>query len=680
MAEFLLELFSEEIPAGLLPWAEETLAARLRTALAGNGLDSADLSIQCHSTPRRLWLYTPNLPPAAAERHEERRGPSIDAPKAAIEGFLKSVGLSHDQLEEREEKKGTFLYAARHIEGRPATEILAEILPSVIADFGWPKSMHWTSGPLRWIRPLRSILCLVDGEVVKFEVGGIASGNRTSGHRVLGPSEITVTSFADYFEKLTAAHVMPMRLDRAALILSRAREMAAEEGLELVEDQRLVDEVAGLVEWPVPLCGNFDEAFLDLPKEVLISEMRNHQKYFALTNPLTGKLAPRFVFVANLLADDGGKAIVAGNERVLAARLSDARFFWDQDRKTKLKDRLKALGGIVFHEKLGSLAERVKRIEKLAKKIAKFVPEANRSKAARAARLCKADLVTGMVGEFPELQGIMGKYYAAADGEDEAVCQAIREHYAPRGPSDPCPTAPISVTVALADKLDLLISMFAVGEKPTSSKDPFALRRAALGVIRLISENGLRIGLVRDLKISPDLMAFIAERLKVQQRDTGVRHDLVDAVFSLSGEDDLVRLLARVSALESFVASKDGDNLLSGYKRAVNIIRIEEKRDGTRYDSPPDPKLFEHDDERRLHAALEAALKSGAGHLAAERFEAAMVEIADLRGPINDFFDNVKVNVEDADLRANRLKLLNQVRSSLNAVADFSKIEGRGKS
>lgn len=676
MVEFLLELLSEEIPAGLQPWAEETLAARLRTALAENGLDSTDLSIQCHSTPRRLWLYTPNLLPAAADRHEERRGPSIDAPKAAIEGFLKSVGLSRDQVEEREEKKGTFLYAARDIKGRQAEEILAETLPKIIADFGWPKSMHWTSGPLRWVRPLRSILCLLDGKVVSFEVNGIASGNRTSGHRVLGQGQISVTSFEDYFEKLTAAHVVPIRLDRAASILSRAKEMAAEEGLELVEDRRLVDEVAGLVEWPVPLFGNFDEAFLDLPKEVLISEMRNHQKYFALTNPMTGKLVPRFIFISNLLANDGGKASIKGNERVLSARLSDARFFWDLDRKTRLKDRAKALSGIVFHEKLGTLADRVKRIEKLAKRIAKFVPEANRRQAARAARLCKADLVTGMVGEFPELQGIMGGYYAAADGEDEAVSLAISEHYAPKGPSDRCPSEPLSVTLALADKLDLLVSMFAIGEKPTGSRDPFGLRRAALGVIRLVTENGLRSGLVRELKISADLMAFIAERLKVQQRDKGARHDLVEAVFSLSGEDDLVRLLARVSALESFVASKDGDNLLSGYKRAVNIIRIEEKRDGTRYDGPPDPKLFERAEERHLHAALEAALKSSAGHLGAERFEAAMAEIAVLRAPIDDFFDHVTVNTEEADLRANRLKLLNQIRSSLEAVADFSKIEG----
>lgn len=676
MAEFLLELLSEEIPAGLQPWAEDTLAARLRTALTENGLVSTDLSIQCHSTPRRLWFYTPNLPLDAADRHEERRGPSIDAPQAAIEGFLKSVGLSRDQVEERKEKKGTFLYAARDIKGRHAAEILAHILPKIIADFGWPKSMHWTSSPLRWIRPLRSILCLLDGKVVSFEVDGIASGNRTSGHRVLGQGQITITSFEDYFEKLTAAHVVPVRLDRAASILSQVTEMAAEEGLELVEDRKLVEEVAGLVEWPVPLFGNFDQAFLDLPKEVLISEMRNHQKYFALTNPLTGKLAPRFIFVSNLLADDGGTASIKGNERVLSARLSDARFFWDQDRKTRLEDRLPALGDIVFHEKLGSLADRVKRIEKLTKKTVRFVPGANRRKAARAARLCKADLVTGMVGEFPELQGIMGSYYAAADGEDEAVSLAIREHYAPRGPSDRCPNEPLSVTIALADKLDLLISMFAIGDKPTSSKDPFALRRAALGVIRLITENGLRIGLVRDLKISADLMAFIAERLKVQQRDKGARHDLVEAVFALSGEDDLVRLLARVSALESFVASKDGDDLLTGYKRAVNIIQIEEKRDGTRYDGPPDPKLFERAEEKHLYAALEAALHNSAGHLAAERFEAAMAEIAALRRPIDDFFDHVTVNTEDADLRANRLKLLNQIRSPLEAVADFSKIEG----
>jgi glycyl-tRNA synthetase beta chain len=676
VAEFLLELLSEEIPAGLQPWAEEVLAARFKALVVENGLGSPDLNIQCHSTPRRLWLYSPNIEAAAIDKQEERRGPNVDAPEAAVEGFLKSVSMSRDEVEERKEKKGTFLYATRQIKGRTAAKILADTLPKLITNFGWPKSMHWTSGQLRWIRPLRSILCLLDGKVVSFEVDGIKSGDRTSGHRVLGKGNITVQSFEDYFKKLAAAHVVPIRGDRAASVLGRAREIAGEEGLELIEDQQLVKEVAGLVEWPVPLLGSFDEAFLDLPKEVLISEMRNHQKYFALTEPASGKLAPRFIFVSNLLADDGGRASIKGNERVLSARLSDARFFWDQDRKTRLKDRLPALADIVFHEKLGSLADRAKRIEKLAKKIAKFVPAAKRRKAARAALLSKADLVTGMVGEFPELQGVMGGYYAAADGEDEAVSLAIREHYAPRGPSDPCPTAPISVALALADKLDLLISMFAIGERPTGSKDPFALRRAALGAIRLITENGLRVGLVSDLKMSPDLMAFIAERLKVGQREKGARHDLVDAVFSLSGEDDLVRLLTRVSALEGFVGSDESDNLLTGYKRAVNILRIEEKKDGTSYDGRPDPGLFELDEERRLHAALEAALKSNAGHLAGERFEASMAGIAALRKPIDAFFDHVTVNTDNPDLRTNRLRLLNRIRSSLNAVADFSKIEG----
>lgn len=676
MAELLLELFSEEIPAGLQSWAERRLASAVQEILADKGLDSPELTLECHSTPRRLWLRMSNLPKASAARVEERRGPRVDAPQKAIDGFLKSVGMDRREVEEREEKKGIFLIARREITGRRAAEILADALPELIRGFGWPRSMHWTEGGMRWIRPLRSILCLLDGDIVPFEVDGITSGNITRGHPVMSPEEIKIGSFEEYLARLGKSHVMPVRADRARSILDRAREIAANEGLELLEDPDLLEEVAGLVEWPVPLIGSFDEAFLDLPREVLISEMRNHQKYFALTDPGNDRLAPKFIFVSNLEADDGGKAIIEGNERVLAARLADARFFWDQDRKAKLKDRLPALSEIVFHEKLGNLADRVARIEKLAKRLAKFVPGAKARKAARAARLAKADLVTGMVGEFPELQGIMGGYYAQSDGEDEDVALAIREHYAPRGPRDRCPSAPISVALALADKLDLLISMFAIDEKPTGSKDPFALRRAALGIIRLVTENGLRIGLVKDFKLSGDLMEFIAERLRVRQRDRGARHDLVDAAFSLSGEDDLVRLMARIEALERFIESGDGENLVVAYKRAANILRIEEDRDRDRYDQDPDPEMFEQTEERTLHKALKAALDKISGHLRNEDFEAAMAEIASLRGPIDSFFDHVTVNVEVPELRANRLRLLNQIRSSLNSVADFSKIEG----
>ncbi|MEE8371293.1 MAG: glycine--tRNA ligase subunit beta [Sphingomonadales bacterium] len=676
MAELLLELFSEEIPARLQPWAETAFAARIEALLKDQGLWSEKVSVQCYSTPRRLWLYSPNLPEKSADTVEERRGPRVDAPDKAIEGFLKSVGLARSEVEEREEKKGVFLYAVTQHSGRPAAGILAAELPRLIGDFRWPKSMRWGEGTMRWVRPLHSILCLLDGKVLDFSLGGIRAGNTTKGHRSRGGEDITIASFADYIEKLSRADVILMRQDRIATIGGTAKELAIAEGLELVEDAALLEEVAGLVEWPVVLLGSFDEDFLELPPEVLISEMRHHQKYFALRDPATGKLAPRFIFASNLLADDGCKAIRRGNERVLSARLSDARFFWDQDRKVRLEDRLPALDDIVFHQKLGSVGERSKRIETLAAKLSAFIPGCDERQAARAAKLAKADLVSGMVGEFPDLQGVMGGYYAEADGEGPEVAAAIRDHYSPKGPSDACPSEPVSVAVALADKLDLLVGLFGIGEKPTGSKDPYALRRAALGAIRLIVENGLRIGLKSDLKLTDEVVAFLAERLKVQQREKGVRHDLVDAVFALGGEDDLVRLLARVGALQDFLGTPDGENLLAGYKRAGNIVRIEEKKDKAAFDQAVEPGLLTEADEIALFDGLEKAASAVSRAVSDEGFSEAMAAVAKLRAPIDAFFDTVTVNTGDAGLRANRLRLLSMVRSALDEVADFSKIEG----
>ena len=673
MAELLLELLSEEIPARMQPRAREDLQRLMAAALKEAGLEFS--SMAAYSTPRRLALVVEGLPEAQPDISEERRGPRADAPDKAVEGFLRSVGLTRDQLEEREEKKGTFLYAKVETKGRATAEVLGEVIPEIIRTFPWPKSQRWGAGSLRWVRPLQSVLCLLGGAVVSFEIDGLAAGKETQGHRFLAPEPFAVKNCQDYKAKLLKYKVVLDQMDRREAIHEEAKGLAERHRLELIDDPALLDEVTGLVEWPVALLGGFDDAFLELPPEVLTTAMRSHQKYFALRDPKTGTLAPSFITIANIKASDGGKAIAAGNERVLTARLSDAKFFWDQDLKTKLEDRLPALREIVFHEKLGTVAERVERIEKLAIHIAKeYIPDADVEQVRRAAKLSKADLVTEMVGEFPELQGLMGSYYAAAQGEAPEVAQAICEHYAPKGPDDACPTAPVSVAVALAEKLDTLIGFFAIDERPTGSKDPFALRRAALGVIRLIVENDLRVSLG---KLADEaLLAFFADRLKVQQREKGVPHDLIDAVFSLGGEDDLVRLLARVVALQEFLKTEDGANLLTGYRRAANIVRIEEKNDGRKYDGAVDAKLLREPQEKALYERLGAARGEMEAAVAVEDFADAMTALASLRAPVDSFFDAVTVNAPDAALRENRLNLLSEIRTVMRTVADFSKIEG----
>ncbi len=696
MPELLIEFFSEEIPARMQARAADDLKRLVTEKLAANGLSFA--SAEAHSTPRRLALVIDGLAERTADVREEKKGPRVGSPEQAVAGFLKSAGLtSLDQCEQRDTGKGVFYFAVAEKKGRATAEVLAEIIPAVMGDFPWPKSMRWGTGTVRWVRPLHSIIALFGGAVLEgsFDLGGaqgkLAFGNSTRGHRFLSPDAFTVTDFADYKAKLRAAHVVLDRAERKAKIKADAEALAATEGLTLSPDDGLLEEVAGLVEWPVALVGTIDETFMDVPSEVLITSMRTHQKYFALLDK-AGKMAPRFVVVANTATADGGKAIVAGNERVLRARLSDAKFFWDQDRKTKLEDRVSKLGAITFHAKLGTVAEKVERVRVLANKLA-LLTAADSEAAMRAALLSKADLVTEVVGEFPEVQGIMGRYYALGEGEEAAVADAIAEHYKPLGPSDICPTAPVSVAVALADKIDTLVGFFAIDEKPTGSKDPYALRRAALGVIRLILENNKRhLKLTKVFKaahgaykvggfaaadgVAADLMAFFADRLKVTLRDQGVRHDLVDAVFALGGEDDLVRLLARVKALQTFVGSEEGANLLAAYKRASNIVRIEEKKDGKAYDQPVDPALLTLAEEKDLYGALSAAGETARPLLAQEDFTGTMAALARLRGPVDAFFDKVTVNAEQADLRANRLRLLSQIRATLNAVADFSRIEG----
>lgn len=693
MSELLLELFSEEIPARMQTRAAEDLAKLLTDALKAQGLTPE--SFETFATPRRLAIAVLGLPDAQPDLEEERRGPRVDAPAQAIEGFLKSTGLTRDQLEEREEGKGRFLFAKLSRKGRPTVDVLPDIIQGVIRSFPWPKSMRWgdrsiSSDSLRWVRPLQSIVCLFNGAVVPVELEGVRSGNITRGHRFMGASPFLIANVEEYRTKLRINKVILDPAERARVIDANARKLAEAAAMDLVEDPGLLAENAGLAEWPVPLMGQFDETFLQVPPEVIQLTMRVNQKYFALRDPKTGKLANRFICVANVEAADGGKSIVAGNERVLAARLSDAKFFWETDLRTRLEDRLPKLNDIVFHEKLGTVAEKVDRVARLARELARFIPSCDPNNAERAARLAKADLVSGMVGEFPELQGVMGAYYAEAQSEPAEVAQAIREHYSPLGPNDACPTAPISVAVALADKIDTLTCFFAINEKPTGSKDPFALRRAALGVIRLIVENGLRLpllsvfetartalgGIASGETVNGALLEFFADRLKVQQREAGVRHDLIDAVFSLGEEDDLVRLLARVAALGTLLSSEDGANLLAGYRRAANILRIEEKKDGRNFDGAVDGNLLTEEQERALHGALAAAKNQADARLKTEDFGGAMAALATLRPLVDAFFDKVIVNADDAAVRANRLNLLNELRSAVHTVADFSRIEG----
>src|SRR5579885_1039397 len=749
MPDLLLELFSEEIPARMQARAAEDLRKAVTDRLVEAGLlyEGAKAFV----TPRRLALAVHGVPARQADVREEKKGPRVGAPAGAIAGFVKAAGLaSIDEARVQPDKKGDFVVAVIDKSGRAAIEVIGEILPAVINSFPWPKAMRWGAasqapGALAWVRPLHSIVATFGPEteepdVVAFSVDGIVAGNETRGHRFMAPEPFTVRRLADYRQKLEKARVVLDAERRRDIILADAEHLAFAQGLELVEDQDLLAEVAGLVEWPVVLMGAFDAKFLQIPEEAIRATIRNNQKCFVLRDPAHGKLVDKFLVVANIEAPDGGKAIVAGNERVIRARLADAKFFYDTDLKTPLEDRLPKFEGIIFHEKLGTQAERIARIERLAGELAPLVGAAV-EKARRAARLCKADLLTEMVGEFPELQGTMGKYYAAAQGEDEAVAHAIEDHYKPKGPDDLVPSDPVSIEVALADKIDTLVGFWAIDEKPTGSKDPYALRRAALGVIRIVLDNEIRFPLIKQLMrsmhqyigqqyyrehgreiadieniatrmqsanlqeyadmlagrtkafdpltdrhpqigedyIDPkvlDLLAFFADRLKVQLREQGARHDLVDAVFSLEGQDDLLLIVRRVEALGKFLDTDDGKNLLAGYKRATNIIRIEEKKDKREYTGSPDAKRYDLPEEKALAEAVDIAKKDASAAVAREDFAAAMSAMAKLRPKVDAFFDKVTVNVDDKALRENRLKLLNEIRQATRAVADFSKIEG----
>jgi glycyl-tRNA synthetase beta chain len=677
MTDFLLELRSEEIPARMQVKAKEDLARLFNDALAKAGLAAA--SVETFATPRRLALIATGLPLATDAVSEETKGPKVGAPPQAMHGFLRKTGLTQDQLIERD---GVY-FAIVEKAGRQTADVLAEAIPAIIRAFPWPKSQRWGAGSastesLRWVRPLQGIVAILGDDVVPCEIEGIVSGATTMGHRFHHSGPVNIGNAGDYAEKLRAAHVLVHFSERCALIRDGAKAAAAAAGLTLVEDEGLVVENAGLTEWPVPMLGRFDPAFLDVPQEVIQLTARVNQKYF-VCHDSAGKLANAFVCTANIEAHDGGAAIVAGNEKVLAARLSDAKFFWEQDLKVALDDQATKLAQITFHEKLGSVADKVERVAKLARWLAEegIVKGANADDAERAARLCKADLVTGMVGEFPELQGLMGGYYARAQGEADAVADAVRDHYKPVGQGDDVPTAPVTVAVSLADKLDTLAQFFAAGMPPTGSKDPFALRRAAIGFLSLLLQNDLRCSL-KDMLLATgaatsfdSLEEFLVDRLKVQQREAGVRHDLIDAVFSLGGEDDLVRLLARVNALQAYIITAEGANLLAAYKRAANILKAADGVDAAAA-APADLVAEEH----ALLTALDTAAPNAAAAVDAEDFEGAMAALASLRAPIDAFFEGVMVNDEDPAKRAFRLGLLARFRDAVHRVADFAKIEG----
>jgi len=724
MTDFLLELRSEEIPARMQAGARAELDKLFRAQMSAAGIETGDLTIW--STPRRLALIAKGLPEATAAVSEELKGPRSSAPPQALEGFLRKTGLTQDQLEDRD---GVY-FAVIDKPGRATADVLAEAIPAIVRAFAWPKSMRWgkdsaSSESLRWVRPLSGIVAIFGEELVACEASGISADFATRGHRFHCPGEITIGSAADYAEKLRACHVIVDHEERQAIIRDGAARAAADAGLTLVEDEGLVIENAGLTEWPVPLLGRFDEAFLEVPPEVIQLTARVNQKYFVV-NDASGKLANGFVCTANVAAVDGGAEIVAGNRKVLAARLSDARFFWDQDRKTRLEDHAKKLDRITFHEKLGTVADKVERVAKLARwlveeGIVKSSPERGggareardgggsrpdasleaasplhhpsggppprageelADQAELAARLAKADLVTEMVGEFPELQGLMGGYYARAEGLPDAVADAIRDHYKPVGQGDDVPTAPVTVAVSLADKLDTLSNFFAEEMKPTGSKDPFALRRAALGILELLNANAIRarlfgvvnytVGLrkMHDQTIADEVLQFLIDRLKVQQREGGVRHDLVDAVISLGREDDLVRLLDRVRALQAFMATDDGANLLVGYKRAANILRQAGERTGVAQKQAPTPI------DEALEKAIDPVQTAAVRAIENEEFIDAMTALAGLRSPIDAFFEGVMVNDKKAEVRNYRLDLLQRFAETVHRVADFSKIEG----
>ena len=676
MSDLLLELFSEEIPARMQAGAAATLSRLVMESLS----PLVPTGMQTFHGPRRIALAA-NVSAAVPAASVVERGPRTSAPPQALEGFLRKHGATREQVAD---ENGHWVLTKASAE-TPAATLIAQVLPALLRRFPWPKSMRWGGGSLfTWVRPLRRITCVLDGTVVPFSLveglddgHGLVAANETEGHRFHAPGAFVVSGLAEWRAGLLARRVEPDAAERRRTIAEGIGALAAAEGLTVVADDGLLDEVAGLVEWPVPLLGRIDDAYMDLPPEVMQVSMRVNQRYFALRTA-AGAPAPRFAFAANIEATDGGAAIVAGNERVLRARFSDARHFWDLDRATPLADRVVALEGITFHAKLGSQAARVGRIEALARHIAPLVG-AKPELATRAARLAKADLTTGMVGEFPELQGVMGGYYAAHDGEDAAVAAAVRDHYAPRGPTDPAPTAPVTIAVALADKIDQLAAFFAAGEIPTGSGDPFALRRAALGLIRIVRENRLRIPLrtVFDAASAPTptLLEFVAERLRVQLRTEGARHDVLSAVFAAGADDDLVRLLARSGAVAAFLTSKEGVDLLAGARRAANILRIEDKKDGP-HEGAVDPALLAEPAEQALAMAVDAAVPAVEQAIAAELFAPAMQELAKLRPTLDTFFNDVTVNAPDPALRANRLRLLARVGAAMALAADFSRIEG----
>ena len=708
MADFLLELLSEEIPARMQATARNDLARLFAECTGEAGLKTG--AIEVYSTPRRLALIARDVAEATEATGEELKGPRTSAPPQALEGFLRKTGLNKDQLEDRD---GIY-FAVIEREGRTASDILADTIRRIVADFQWPKSMRWGDGSLRWVRPLHGIVALLGEEIVPVEIDGIASGATTVGHRFHHPGDITVGGASDYVEKLRACHVIVDQEERERIIREGAVAAAKKTKLTLLPDEGLVVENAGLTEWPVPLVGKFDPEFLDVPREVIVLTMRTNQKYFACTND-EGLLASAFVCVANIAANDGGEAIAQGNARVLAARLADARFFWEQDLKIPLKEQAKKLSGIIFHEKLGTVADKVERVAKLARWLVESgVVKADADQVERAARLAKADLVSGMVGEFPELQGVIGGYLAEAQGEPKAVADAIRDHYKPVGQGDEVPTAPVTVAVSLADKMDSLVGFFQFGEKPTGSKDPFALRRAALGALSLIIENKLRVSM-RDLITAAaypggadagrEIAGFLIERLKVQQRESGVSHDLIDAVVAVESGGDNVRMVNRVQALQAFIHTDDGENLLTAYKRAANILKKENwtgqvlssaEEQGIPQTGEEDPLVLVDDpivgeavaelasgqsdadlpQEQTLIAALDAAEPKASAAIDKEDFTAAMAALASLRRPIDDFFDRVTVNDADPAKRERRLNLLMRFRDAVNRVADFSKIEG----
>ena len=744
MPDLLIELFSEEIPARMQSRAAADLKRLMTDGLVEAGLTYADAA--AFSTPRRLALSVEGLSAASRAVREERRGPKADAPDKAIEGFLRSTGLTRDQLEVRADKKGEVLFAVIERPGRPAAEIVAEVLASTIRDFPWPKSMRWGAGSLRWVRPLHSILCILADEggaaVVPVEVDGIAAGNATRGHRFMAPDAFSVVNFDDYEAKLKKANVILRAEERADHIWHDATNGAFAAGLEVVEDAGLLAEVAGLVEWPVVLSGPIGEAFLDLPPEVLRTSMKEHQKFFSVRNPKTGRIE-RFVTVANIETRDQGETILAGNGKVLAARLSDAKFFWENDLRVVSEGGLAAMGAglahVTFHNRLGSQADRVARIAALSREIAPFVG-ADREEAVKAAEICKADLQSEMVGEFPDLQGLMGRYYAKAEGLPDAVAEACEAHYRPLGPTDTVPAAPVSIAVALADKIDTLAGFWAIDEKPTGSKDPFALRRAALGIIRLVLTNDLRLHLDRFIDaqllrhkielnredaaddeidtleevleeiarhgvfgsafravvdarngpngkivdeigakvpdVSDDLLSFFHDRLKVYLRDHGVRHDVIDACLAMPGSDDLTLLVKRATALSEFLGTDDGENLLQGFKRANNILTQAEEADGVEYSFGADAKFAEVAEEKALFDALAEASGRLGPAMEAEDFATAMAVMADLRAPIDEFFEAVQVNSDNSVLRRNRLNMLSQIRTICLGVADLTRIEG----